>query len=87
MAHSLLNEDGAEVAASALKAEMRTERNPRGILGPCTSTRKWPCLSGLDRGELRYTSEASEDKVQQLRKKTLRLQVLIKKRFIFCSHN
>lgn len=33
MAHSLLSEDGAEMAATALKAEMRTERNPIGTLG------------------------------------------------------
>ena len=87
MAQSQLNEDGAEVAASTLKAEVGTERNPIGTLGLSTSTRKGSCLPGVGKGELKYTSEASKDKVQQQRKKTLRLQVLIKKSFVFCSHN
>lgn len=40
------SEDGAEVAASPLKAEMRTDRNPTGALGPCSSTRSGPVSQG-----------------------------------------
>lgn len=63
-----LREKSSTSQVQCIDGRNKNSEKSHRCFGPCKSSRKWPCTTGTGKRELRYTSHASEDSTQELRK-------------------